>query len=445
MGSADASLRRIAGLALPALVVLAAEPLYVLVDTAVVGHLNRVALAAVALGGGILAVVTFLGNVLAYGITGRAARRFGAGDRAAAVAEGVQASWVALATGVFLALLAQVAAEPVTRAFAGDGEVAEAAASWLSIAAFGAPGLLLAMAGHGWMRGVQQMRQPMWYVLWANVASAVLCPVLVFPVGMGLLGSAVANVTAQTVAGALFVRALVRERVSLRPRLATLRRQLATSRDLVVRGAAFQLCFLSAAAVAARISDAALGAHQIALQLWFFTALVLDSVAIAAQSLVGATLGAGDVVAARRLAWRVARIGGVLGLCFGVLVAVGATAIPALFSPDPEVRAQALAAWPWFVATQPLCGLVFALDGVLIGASDIRYLRNLTVVASLAFFLPAIWLSHALGLGLGGIWAGLTLFIVVRLAGLVLRVRGTGWTVPGLGEPDTGRSAVAVA
>jgi putative MATE family efflux protein len=427
---------RIAGLALPALVVLAAEPLYVLVDTAVVGHLGRTQLAALALGGGIMGLAVWLGNVLAYGTTGRSARRFGAGERAAAVTEGVQASWIAVAAGIGMALLAQVGAEPLTRALAGgDGEVARAAASWLRIASLGAPGLLLVMAGHGWMRGVQDARRPMWYVLGANAFSALLCPLLVYPAGLGLNGSAIANVVAQTLGAGLFVRALAAERVPLAPHPATLRVQLVVNRDLLVRGAAFQACFLSAAAVAARFGADSLGAHQIALQLWMFCALALDAVAIAAQSLIGATLGAGDPHSARHTAWRVTRIGGVCGVAFGLAVAAGTYALPRLFTSDPAVHLRALEAWPWFVAMQPLAGVVFALDGVLIGAGDVRFMRNITLVAGLGFFLPSIWLAYALSLGLGGVWAGLTLFIVVRLVGMVVRVRGTRWATAGAVRP----------
>jgi putative MATE family efflux protein len=428
--------RRIAALALPALVVLAAEPIYVLVDTAVVGHLGRTELAALALGGGVLSVAVWLGNVLAYGTTGRAARRFGAGERAEAVAEGVQASWIALALGIFLAVAAQLFAVPLTRALAGgDASVANAAGQWLRIASLGAPGILLAMAGNGWMRGVQDTRRPLRYVLAANSLSAILCPLLVYPAGLGLLGSAVANVAAQLISGGFFVRALVAERVPLAPRPAVLRRQLSVSRDLLVRGAAFQACFLSAAAVAARFGAAALAAHQIALQLWLFCALALDAVAIAAQSLVGASLGAGDTSLARGAANRVARIGAYCGIGFAVVIGAGTVVLPRLFSPDPAVHQQALLAWPWFVIMQPLAGVLFALDGVLIGAGDVRFMRDLTLLAALGFFLPAIWIAYLAGLGLGGVWAGLTLFIVVRLVGMLARIRGSRWAVAGAAAP----------
>ncbi|MGW0433892.1 MATE family efflux transporter [Micromonospora sp. NPDC003197] len=428
----SASVRRIAGLALPALVVLAAEPLYVLVDTAVVGHLGRIPLAALAIGGTVMTIAAWLGTVVAYGTTGRAARRFGSGDRPAAVAEGVQAAWLALIAGLVLAVGMQFGAGALARTLTGAGsDVAHEAAQWMRIAALGAPGLMLAAAGNGWMRGVQDTRRPLLFVLVPNLLSAVLCPLLVYPVGLGLVGSAVANVVAQTLSGALFVGALVAERVPLRPRPRVIGQQLVLSRDLLVRGLAFQASFLSATAVAARFGAATVAAHQIAIQLWFFIALVLDALAIAAQSLIGAALGGNDDSGARWLARRITMISGACGVGFAVLIGVGAGVIPTLFSADPLVRDQAMIAWPWFVAMLPVAGLVFALDGVLIGAGDVRYLRNVTIAAAIGAFLPAIWIGYLLDLGLGGIWAGLSLFMVVRLATLLWRIRSGRWAVVG--------------
>jgi putative MATE family efflux protein len=424
-------LRRIAALALPALVVLAAEPLYVLVDTAVVGHLGAVPLAAIAVGGTVMSIGVWLATMLAYGTTGRAARRFGAGDRPAAVAEGVQSSWLALAIGLGCALLAQVVAGPVAAALAPNPEVARAAAGWLRIAVLGAPGLMLAAVGNGWLRGVQDTRRPLIYVLGPNLLSAALCPLLVYPAGLGLTGSAVANVAAQTLSGALFLRALITERVSLRPAPAVMLQQLVLGRDLLLRGAAFQACWLSATAVAARFGVAAIGAHQIALQLWFFSALVLDAVAIAAQSLIGAALGGGDASTARDVARRVTIAGGVSGVVLAVLAAAGSGVVPTWFTGDPAVHEQAAVVWPWFVALLPVAGVVYALDGVLIGAGDVRYLRDLTLAAALGGFLPAIWAAHALDLGLGGVWAGLGIFTLVRLGTLLWRLRSSRWAVVG--------------
>ena len=159
---------------------------------------------------------------------------------------------------------------------------------------------------------------------------------------------------------------------------------------------------------------------------------MLDALAIAAQALVGAALGAGDAAAARALARRVALLGGGCGVAFAVVIAAGAGVVPALFSPDAAgTRSRRWSPGPGSWRCSRSAGVVFALDGVLIGAGDVRYLRNLTLVAALGGFLPAIWLAYALDLGLGGIWAGLTLFVVLRLAALLLRLRSGGWAVVG--------------
>jgi putative MATE family efflux protein len=207
--------------------------------------------------------------------------------------------------------------------------------------------------------------------------------------------------------------------------------QLRLGRDLVLRGLAFQACFLSATAVAARFGPATVAAHQIALQLWLFCSLALDSVAIAAQALIGAALGAGRADDARVLARRVALVGLACGIGFALLILAGTDVLPRLFTADPQVRAQARLAWPWFVGMQPLAGVVFALDGVFIGAGDVGYLRNLTIAAALGGFLPMIWLAYGLGLGLGGVWAGLTAFVVIRLVLLLYRLAGDRWAVVG--------------
>jgi putative MATE family efflux protein len=202
-------------------------------------------------------------------------------------------------------------------------------------------------------------------------------------------------------------------------------------RDLLLRSLAFQACFLSAAAVAARFGAASVAAHQVVLQLWNFQALVLDSLAIAAQALVGAALGSGGSGLARALAWRVARYGAVLGVLFAALFGGLAGPLPHAFTDDPAVLAMIPAAWWFFVALQPVAGLVFALDGVLLGAGDAAFLRSWTLLAAVLGFLPLIWLSLALGWGLRGIWTGLAAFMAIRLFTVTLRTRSAAWSVPG--------------
>ena len=431
------SAREIVRLAGPALPVLAAEPLYLLVDTAVVGRLGAVPLAGLAVAAVLFAQVTSQLNFLSYGTTARTARMYGSGRRADAVAEGVQATWLALAVGACLVVVGQLVVRPVAEALGNGGAIAEGAVSWLRVALIGAPLLLVTLAGNGWMRGVQDTARPLRYVLAGNAVSAVACVVLVhgmgaFP-GLGLVGSAWVNVLGQCVGAGLFLGALVREsRGSWRPRPAALRAQLTMGRDLVARSLAFQACFLSAAAVATRFGAPVAAAHQIVLQLWSFMALVLDAIAIAAQSLVGAALGAGDASRARALAARVTRYGLVLGVGFGVLFAALSGVLPPVFTPDAAVLAAVPIAWWFFAALQPVAGVVFAIDGVLLGAGDAAFLRTWTLLAAVVGFLPLIWASLAFGWGLAGIWSGLAAFMLVRLVAVLLRVRGGRWAVTGV-------------
>ncbi|WP_033292394.1 MATE family efflux transporter [Amycolatopsis jejuensis] len=423
--------RRVFGLAVPALGVLAAEPLYVLVDTAVVGHLGALPLAGLALGGVVLSQISTQLTFLSYGTTSRTARLHGAGRRNDAVREGVQATWLAVLVGLVLLVAGQLLAGPIARALSGSDEIAASAVSWLRIALFGAPLILITMAGNGWMRGVQDAARPLRFVLAGNGISAVLCPVLVYPAGLGLEGSAIANVAAQVVSASLFIAALARERVPLRPDFRVMRAQLGLGRDLVLRSFAFQACFVSAAAVAARTSTEAVGAHQVVLQLWTFLSLVLDSVAIAAQSLVGAALGAGAARQARGVATQITGYGLVFGCFLCALFAGLWSVLPHAFTSDPGVLGEIPHAWWFFVALQPIAGVVFALDGVLLGAGDAAFLRTATLVSAAVGFLPLIWLSLALGWGLSGIWTGLSLFMVLRLAAVVARWRSGRWAVVG--------------
>jgi putative MATE family efflux protein len=428
----DASTRRILSLTMSAFVVLAAEPLFVLVDTAVVGHLGVAALAGLGAGGTIMSVLAIIGASLEYGTTGRAARFFGADRRPEAVNEGVQASWLALIIGVLAVLLGEVFAGPATRLVAGGaGPAAAAAESWLRIALLGLPGMLLVQAGNGWLRGVQDTRTPVRIVVLANAISAVASPILVYPMGLGLRGSAVANIVAQLLAGALCVRALRKEKMPSQLRWSVMVAQLVVGRDLVLRAAAFEAAYLTAASVAGRMGAAQLAAHQIGMQLWNLAALLLDSFAIAAQSLVGAALGSGDVKAATHTAWRVGRYGLAAGLVFALLAAAGWFVIPAIFTSDSAVLQQAHILWPWLLVMLPFGGVLFAIDGVLFGSGDFAFMRTVTLLAALVGYVPVSLAALFLHWGIGGVWAGLTTFIVVRFVAMGWRTRSGGWIVVG--------------
>lgn len=427
--------RQIAALALPALGVLAAEPLYLLFDTAVVGRLGALSLAGLAIGSLVLGLVGSQATFLSYGTTARSARHFGADDRSAALVEGVQATWLALSLGVLVIVVVQATAVPVVSAVASDDQITAAALPWLRIAIVGVPAILVSLAGNGWMRGVQDTVRPLRYVVAGFGLSALLCPVLVygwlgFP-RWGLAGSAVANLVGQWLAAVLFGRALLAERVPLRLDRAVLGAQLVMARDLIVRTLAFQACYVSAAAVAARFGAAALAAHQVVLQVWNFLALVLDSLAIAAQSLVGAALGSGDVAHAKSVAWRATAVSALAAALLAALCAVGAPVLPALFTDDRSVLAAVGVPWWFLVAQLPFAGIVFALDGVLLGAGDAAFMRTATVVSALVGFLPLTWLSLVFGWGLAGIWSGLSSFVGLRLIFVGWRALSGRWAVTG--------------
>nr|WP_280219173.1 MATE family efflux transporter [Nocardia neocaledoniensis] len=436
---AEVGPRRILGIALPTLGVLVAEPLYLLFDMAIIGRLGALALAGLAVGGVIVGTVSTQLTFLSYGTTARAARRHGAGDRAGAVEEGIQASWVGLAIGVLILVVVQAFAGPLCAAIAGGGEIAGEALIWVRIALFGVPLILLSMAGNGWMRGVQDVRRPLMYVVAGLALSAVLCPVLVYGLlgapRLELAGSAVANVAGQLVSGGLFVYALLRERVSLRPRPSVMRAQLVLGRDLIVRSLSFQVCFVSAAAVAARFGAASVAAHQLVLQLWNFLALTLDSLAIAAQTLVGAALGAGNARGAKGIARRVTGWSEIFALLLAAAFAAGAGVIPLLFTDDAQVLDRTHVIWWFFVAMIPVAGAVFALDGVLLGAGDAAFLRTATLAAALVGFLPLIWLSLVFDWGVAGIWSGLVAFMLLRLLAVVARARSGRWARVGADVP----------
>jgi putative MATE family efflux protein len=430
--------RAILHLALPALGALAAEPLYVLVDTAIVGHLGARPLAGLAVASTLLTTLLWLANFLEYGTTGTVARRFGAGRTEEALSAGVQATWLAIGTGVVIALITEAVADPALSLIGGgDPSVHEQAVQWLRIAALGMPFVCVTLAGQGWLRGLQDTMTPLVVVVVGNLVSAGLAAFLVYGVHMGIRGSAVANALAQTGSAVVFALALQRRGASWRPDWQVIRAELRTARDLSLRTVGFLVSWSTATAVAARMGGAVVGAHQIAIQLWGFLALVLDAVAIAAQAMVGAALGAGDLVRATVLTRRLVLWGLVSGSLFAALLAAGFDAIPRWFTGDPSVVQAAHAAWPWFAGMMPAAGILFALDGVFIGAGDVGFMRTITLVAGLLGYVPLALLSYLLGWGLSGVWAGLTCFVGVRFLAALLRVRSGRWTHAGLRDAET--------
>jgi MATE family, multidrug efflux pump len=423
--------REILRLAIPALGALAAEPLYVLADTAIVGHLGRPQIAALGLAGTVLSGAFTIFNFLTYGTTAVVARASGAGRREEAARLAVQALWVSLAIGGALLVLCEALAGPLLHGLGAHGRSGHFALVYLRIGALGMPAALVALAGQGYLRGVSNLRRPLEIVAAANVANLALELLFVYGLGWGIAGSAAGTAIAQAGMGVAFVVELLRPHApSRRPSLREMRPMVRVGRQIFVRTTALYASFLVAASVLARMGDAELGAHQIAFQLFIFLALLLDAVAIAGQVIVGRMLGAGEAEGAHAAAVRMIAWSALVGLCFAVVLAPLSHWLPRAFTGDPAVLTQAAKLWPLFALMQPLAGAVFALDGILIGAADTRYLMWSMLAAS-AIFVPIAVLALALGWGILGVWAGLDVLIAARLALLGVRFAGRRWAVVG--------------
>jgi len=424
--------REIVGLALPALGALAAEPLYLLVDTAIVGHLGRSQLAALGIAFAVLGGVFAIFNFLQYGTTAQVARAGGAGEEETARRLGAQAVWLSLAFGIAVSVLVAVLAEPLVSLMGGEGEAAGFAATYLRIAAIGLPAAFLALGGQGYLRGVSDLRTPLVILVAANAVNLVLEVLFVYGFGWGIDGSAWGTAIAQLGMGVAFLVVILRgmHLADARPRLDLARRVLSLGKWIFVRTTALMSSFVLAGAVATRFGEAAIGAHQVAFQLWIFLALVLDSVAIAGQIIVGRELGAGrreDAYgASERMIWLSVGLGGAFAL---VVLALGGV-LPRAFTGDASVLDEAALLWPFFALMQPLNGAVFALDGILIGAGDGPFLAGSMVAA---FLVCATVLLAALAgdWGIRGVWIALVLLILVRLTLMTARFRRGRWLVTG--------------
>jgi putative MATE family efflux protein len=425
--------REILRLAVPALGALAAEPLYILVDTAIVGHLGVAPLAALAIAGTLLTGAFTIFNFLTYGTTAQVARYHGAGDERTAALLGVQALWLSSAIGVVLLALAVALARPAVELMGATGETADLAVLYMRIAAIGLPFALIALAGQGYLRGVSDLRTPLRIVIAANAVNVVLEVLFVYGFDWGVAGSAWGTAIAQAGMGGAFALLLWRAASTglRRPMLDRIRPLLKIGGEIFVRTTALYASFVVASAVLARIGTASLAAHQIAFQLWTFLALILDAIAIAGQVIVGRSLGAGDAESAYRASRRMIGWSLALGAALGAVMLALTWTLPHAFTGDAGVIDRAQAVWPLFALMQPLAGVVFALDGILIGAGDTRFLMWSMLVAGVGVYVPIALAALAFDWGIIGVWCGLIALLVARAVALGARFAGRRWAVTG--------------
>jgi putative MATE family efflux protein len=423
--------RTILRLAVPALATLAVEPMYVLVDTAIVGHLGTGPLGGLALAAGVLNIAFLVCNFLAYGTTARVAFLVGAGDRRAADHVAAQGLWLSAFLGLAAAALVGGLARPAATLLGGSGEVLENAVTYLRISAIGTPFVLVALVGNGYLRGVQDTRTPLVIAVAANLLNLIVEIVFVYGLDLGVAGSAWGTVIAQTVAASVFLAILSRRLresgASLRVDREELTRLVRVGRHLFIRTAALLATLTLATSVAARMDAPTLAGHQIALQIETFLALVVDGLAIAGQTLTGSALGAGDRIEARLMGRRLVQLGLRAGMALAGVVVATSWLLPHAFTADGAVVSRASAALVLVGVLQVPAAVVFVLDGVLLGASDSRFQQWANVLALVAFLPFVVLLLLWPTPGIVGIWAGLMVWMLARLVANLTRFAGSHW------------------
>ncbi|MET9650560.1 MATE family efflux transporter [Streptomyces sp. NPDC006460] len=426
--------REIVSLALPAFGALVAEPLFLMVDSAIVGHLGTPQLAGLAIAAALLSTAVSVFVFLAYATTAAVARRVGAGDLQAAIRQGMDGIWLALLLGVAVVVLTIPTAPWLVDIFGASGTAGPYAVTYLRVSSLGIPAMLVVLAATGILRGLQDTRTPLYVAIGGFATNALLNVGLVYGAGLGIAGSAWGTVIAQCGMAVAYlvvvVRGARRHGASLRPDAAGIRASAQAGAPLLVRTLSLRAVLLIATAVAARLGDAQVAAHQIILSLWSLMAFALDAIAIAGQAIIGRYLGADDAEGARQVCRRMVQWGVVSGVVLGALVIVARPLFIPLFTSDTAVQDTLLPALLVVALSQPIAGVVFVLDGVLMGAGDGPYLAR-AMLLTLAVFAPVALLVPVLGGGLTALWWAMTLMMTVRMLTLWLRSRSGRWIVTG--------------
>ena len=427
--------RSILRLAVPALGALIAEPLFLIVDAALVGHLGVTPLAGLGIASAVLQTIVGLMVFLAYSTTPAVARKFGASDTRGAVSVGIDGIWLALGLGTVLAVAGAYAAPGLVALFGATPEVAAQASIYLGISMAGLPAMLVVFAATGLLRGLQNTVTPLWVAGIGFAANALLNWLFIFGFGWGIAGSALGTVAAQWGMVLVYVVVIGRiarqHRAPLRPHRAGLRGSARAGGWLFLRTLSLRIAMLLTIVVATALGTEELAGYQVVFTIFSTAAFALDALAIAAQALIGKSLGAGDLPAVRFVLRRTLQWGALFGVIVGAVIAALSGVIGIAFTGDPALAALIQPALLVLAIAQPLAGVVFVLDGVLIGAGDVQYLA-LTGAVNLACYLPLLWWVTASGTqGAAALaWLSAAFFggyLAARAATLALRARGSAW------------------
>lgn len=427
--------RDILKLALPALGALIAEPLFLMLDSVMIGHLGTVPLAGLGIASAVLQTIVGLMVFLAYSTTPAVARKFGAGDARSAVSVGIDGMWLALGLGAVLATAGYLATPWLVSWFNAPADVAAQATIYLGISMGGLPAMLIVFAATGLLRGLQNTVTPLWIAGAGFGANALLNYIFIYGFGWGIGGSAAGTVVAQWgMVGAyvLIVARLARRHdARLRPQRDGVAGNARSGGWLLLRTVSLRLTLLMTVAVATSLGTEELAGWQIAFTMFSFAAFALDALAIAAQALIGLALGRDDPRAARLVLRRTLAWGAWFGVIVGALIGGLSGVIGLMFTGSADLAALVMPALIVLAVAQPICGMVFVLDGVLMGAGDAKYLAIVGLL-NLVPTLPALWLVavlHPTG-AWGLVWVAICffgLYMVVRLVTLGARIRTDAW------------------
>lgn len=425
--------RELLGLAIPALGALFAEPVFLLADSAIVGHLGTSQLAGLSIASAVMLNAVFLCIFLAHGTTSAVARQAGAGDLRRAYTLGIDGMWLGLSIGVGLAVVGIPLAPSLVDLLGASATATPHAVTYLRVSLLGLPAMLVVLAATGALRGLRDTRTPLLATGIAAIVNVPLNLALVYPMGLGIAGSAIGTVIAQVGAAAwlcsVVVRGASRNRASLRPDRPGIQAAAVANAPLLARTVLLRTSLLTMTFVASAQGDAALASHQIAFTLWYMLAMPPEAFAIASQAVVGHALGAGRPARAKAASRRALGWGLGSGLAMAMLLLLLRPVYVPLFTTDAAVRSLVWSLVVVVAASQPIGALLYVLDGILIGAGDTRYLAW-TMLVALVAFLPLAGAVLVTDAGIVPLWWALTGWLLARQVAVALRYRSGAWVRP---------------